>query len=492
MSTDLTTHVLSQGLADLALKTPPPMKRRRVDALRGDVDLLQNYDFPNHVLVPPPPIHWTVIRAKGLPRIHGHFCGTYVIVSVVSGCHRRREMITKLVGDVTRPYFEEVFRIDFTELKCRDRILITLYRQQDGKSDIMGCMSFGVKHLLQETKIIDGWYYLLNEELGIKKHLAAPSKKKKCHSDGRKHKGPIRVIKKVMTIMQGKQGYGFTILDTTPVRVGKVDQGGPAEQVGLQMGDILIRINKYHVERLPCPDIITIVKNAPGHLRIVIERRAKRTTTTTTMTTTPMRQDEMRKPLGLVSANCTDMRRSMRRHNHFGVYNTTKSSTCSSDTYPPSEDEELEVKVFGSMEEAREAAVQQLCSYEGSFASSLHYGVEDYLKPLRFNLHMSTEFSRLYTALEQMTVICGYHVQQLELRLAAESSPAKKTQSSKPEIITIGDVYLGKLDEFMSAYAVYQSSVRMVESEMEAVMQHQNLVCDKLLRELEDLWYFVL
>ncbi|XP_070532718.1 uncharacterized protein [Ptychodera flava] len=482
-SLELHTQALSKGMSALALKTPPPVKRRKVDVLKGQVDLVQSKKFPEHVLVPPPPIHMTgrlkvaidktnthflvhVIRAKGLPGSSQQNFGTYVTVEITSAKLRRVKSMSTPISGVMNPHFQETFTIKFDEVDYKDRILISLFRQHDVRSDILGCMSFGVKHLLQDTKEVNGWYYLLNEELGVKKHLAAPSKQSKSQTITTKDKKPKRIIKKVITVLQGKQGYGFTILDTSPVRVGKVDAGGLAEQAGLQMGDVLIRINKYHVARSSCSEIIGIVKNAPGHLRIVIERRVKRTA--------EFGDEGERRPLSSVSANCNFMGDPLLR---YCGRSCKSSSTCSSDTYTCSE-EDMEVQVFGTLEEARQSAVQQLVTYEGSFVRSMQYGLQDYLKPLRFYLQTSLDYNRLVTALEKMVDICSVHVQQLEVQQVKGYRQPLRCQAIRPPCnvisdIVIGDIYLAKLDELVAVYGTYQSLIRIVEQEVEHKMREQ-------------------
>ncbi|KAK2888236.1 hypothetical protein Q8A73_019684 [Channa argus] len=41
-------------------------------------------------------------------------------------------------------------------------------------SVLLGCMSFGMRSLMAPDKEIQGWYYLLGEEIGRKNHLKVP------------------------------------------------------------------------------------------------------------------------------------------------------------------------------------------------------------------------------------------------------------------------------------------------------------------------------
>lgn len=38
-------------------------------------------------------------------------------------------------------------------------------------NEFLGCMSFGLRHLTNPKKEVNGWYYLLTEDIGRKKHL---------------------------------------------------------------------------------------------------------------------------------------------------------------------------------------------------------------------------------------------------------------------------------------------------------------------------------
>ncbi|XP_006825374.2 uncharacterized protein LOC100373148 [Saccoglossus kowalevskii] len=434
-SIELRTQSLTHGFEAMALETPPVHKRRKT----GRFNQLPIQDFPEPQVYTPGQLKLSIyrtrrhlmvniIKARGISHIPGYTDGCYVTVVIVAPHGKKDSMATRVVTDAT-PHFQEIFPLSFLHLDLLDRIVISLYRQSSTLNDLMGCMSFGAKHLIKGTKLIDGWYYLLNQELGVKKHLGVPYKRPKLSKEVKKKQQPVRIIKKVMTVVQGKHGYGFTILDTTPVRVGKVDSGGPSEKVGLQMGDVIIRINKHHVERSPCTDIIGIVKNAPGHVRLVIERRAK-------TVIRRLSEDVERRPLNtLMSSN--------RCHNQ----------------------KEYAKQLCGETE-----YTQHLCP-DTDYARHLRYDTPDSLyrsSTCSSTISGTPSEDDMMTGQVQITVVCNYHMQQLELRLAAYSSPAQKT---KQELMTLGDIYLAVLDGFISSYAVYQSCLRMAEENLAVKLQ---------------------
>lgn len=43
-------------------------------------------------------------------------------------------------------------------------------------NECLGSMSFGVKNLAASSKLVQGWYYLLPDTLGRKKHLLVPGR----------------------------------------------------------------------------------------------------------------------------------------------------------------------------------------------------------------------------------------------------------------------------------------------------------------------------
>ncbi|XP_026153894.1 regulator of G-protein signaling 3a isoform X1 [Mastacembelus armatus] len=75
-----------------------------------------------------------------------------------------------------------------------------------------------------------------------------------------------------VTILRGKDGYGFTICSDSPVRVQAVDPGGPADQAGLQQLDTLLQLNGQPVEQWKCVDLAHAIRNSGNEITVVVWR----------------------------------------------------------------------------------------------------------------------------------------------------------------------------------------------------------------------------
>ncbi|XP_049594198.1 regulator of G-protein signaling 3a isoform X3 [Syngnathus scovelli] len=75
-----------------------------------------------------------------------------------------------------------------------------------------------------------------------------------------------------VTILRGKDGYGFTICSDSPVRVQGVDPGGPADQAGLQHLDTLLQLNGQPVEQWKCADLAHAIRNSANEITVVVWR----------------------------------------------------------------------------------------------------------------------------------------------------------------------------------------------------------------------------
>ncbi|XP_061555166.1 regulator of G-protein signaling 3a isoform X2 [Phycodurus eques] len=75
-----------------------------------------------------------------------------------------------------------------------------------------------------------------------------------------------------VTILRGKDGYGFTICSDSPVRVQAVDPGGPADQAGLQQLDTLLQLDGQPVEQWKCADLAHAIRNSANEITVVVWR----------------------------------------------------------------------------------------------------------------------------------------------------------------------------------------------------------------------------
>ncbi|XP_033502179.1 regulator of G-protein signaling 3a isoform X2 [Epinephelus lanceolatus] len=75
-----------------------------------------------------------------------------------------------------------------------------------------------------------------------------------------------------VTILRGKDGYGFTICSDSPVRVQAVDPGGPADQAGLQQLDTLLQLNGQPVEQWKCVDLAHAIRTSANEITLVVWR----------------------------------------------------------------------------------------------------------------------------------------------------------------------------------------------------------------------------
>ncbi|XP_034048643.1 regulator of G-protein signaling 3a isoform X3 [Thalassophryne amazonica] len=190
---------------------------------------------------------------------------------------------TQIVPQCKNPIFLQTFYFVVSDKDLHKRLLFTMWSLDSAKSRmsvLLGCMSFGVHSLMDSNKEVRGWYYLLGEELGRKKHLKVPTEYNRHGSEAvlSNHGAvpetncPENMQCLTVTILRGKDGYGFTICCDSPVRVQAVDPGGPADQAGLQQLDTLLQLNGQPVEQWKCVDLAHAIRNSADEITVVVWR----------------------------------------------------------------------------------------------------------------------------------------------------------------------------------------------------------------------------
>uniref|UniRef100_H3B7M0 Regulator of G protein signaling 3 n=1 Tax=Latimeria chalumnae TaxID=7897 RepID=H3B7M0_LATCH len=221
-----------------------------------------------------------VMEAKGLLGKEFRTCDSYVKVLVVPDSDQRSRQKSQTVLDCKNPVFHEQFAFKIHEGDEQKRLLVTVWNRERNsrRSELMGCMSFGVKSLLTPNKEIGGWYYLLGEELGRTKHLKVATRRLKPHL-GKEgvlllpENGSTENMEQLkVTIPRGKDGFGFTICCDSPVRVQAVDPGGPADEAGLQPLDTILQLNGQPVEHWKCVELAHAIRNCRSEIVVLVWR----------------------------------------------------------------------------------------------------------------------------------------------------------------------------------------------------------------------------
>ncbi|KAM7368932.1 hypothetical protein PAMP_013235 [Pampus punctatissimus] len=119
----------------------------------------------------------SVLEARGiLDEVQGA-CDSYVKVGMFPDSDPRDRQKTQMVPHCRNPIFLQTFYFVVGDKDLHKRLLFTMWNSDSTTrmSVLLGCMSFGVRSLMDSDKEVQGWYYLLGEELGRKKHLKVPT-----------------------------------------------------------------------------------------------------------------------------------------------------------------------------------------------------------------------------------------------------------------------------------------------------------------------------
>ncbi|XP_037607829.1 regulator of G-protein signaling 3a isoform X1 [Sebastes umbrosus] len=224
----------------------------------------------------------SVLEARGMAEECQGPCDSYVKIGMCPDSDPSDRQKTQMVPHCRNPIFLQTFYFVVSEGDLHKRLLFTMWNSDSTTrmSALLGCMSFGVRSLMVPDKEVQGWYYLLGEELGRKKHLKVPTQHNynsteavlSNHGAAPETNRPENMQCLTVTILRGKDGYGFTICSDSPVRVQAVDPGGPADQAGLQQLDTLLQLNGQPVEQWKCVDLAHAIRNSANEIILVVWR----------------------------------------------------------------------------------------------------------------------------------------------------------------------------------------------------------------------------
>ncbi|XP_069465977.1 regulator of G-protein signaling 3 isoform X3 [Ambystoma mexicanum] len=223
-----------------------------------------------------------IMEAKGLMGKEYRTCDSYIKMSLVPETDPKCRQKTKTVPDSKNPVFHECFLFPFDDGDEQKRLLITVWNRErhTRKSELIGCMSFGVTSLLTPDKEFSGWYYLLGEDLGRTKHLKVATRRLRhtqessaCKPLALRNTRSTESMKRLLiAVARGRDGFGFTICCDSPVRVQAVDPGGPADRAGLQQLDTVLQLNGQTVEQWKCVELANEIRNCHGEITLLVWR----------------------------------------------------------------------------------------------------------------------------------------------------------------------------------------------------------------------------
>ncbi|XP_076586697.1 regulator of G-protein signaling 3-like [Chaetodon auriga] len=115
-------------------------------------------------------------KARGLMGKSQRSCDSYVKLAVTSDLDHRITMKTPTVLNNKNPVYNYRFILYTSDNLILNRLLVSVFNRC---SRLIGCMSFGIGSLVSSHKLVTGWFYLLGEEFGQRKHLRVTSQQNK-------------------------------------------------------------------------------------------------------------------------------------------------------------------------------------------------------------------------------------------------------------------------------------------------------------------------
>ncbi|KAK5900856.1 hypothetical protein CgunFtcFv8_025779 [Champsocephalus gunnari] len=119
----------------------------------------------------------SVLEARGIVEDCQRSCDSYVKIGMFPDSDPSDRQKSRMVPECRNPIFLQTFYFVVSEGDLHKRLLFTMWNSDSTSriSALLGCMSFGVRSLMDPGKEFQGWYFLLGEELGRKKHLKVPT-----------------------------------------------------------------------------------------------------------------------------------------------------------------------------------------------------------------------------------------------------------------------------------------------------------------------------
>ncbi|XP_069120607.1 uncharacterized protein [Argopecten irradians] len=413
-----------------------------------------------------------VVQARHLQSKWKPLCNSFVKMSLIPDDTKKSRCKTEMVIDSNNPLYDEKFSFELSEEDYNKRLMISVWHRDQGTSvtEFLGCMSFGICHLLNPRKDVGGWYYLLTEEIGRKKHLQV-SHKQKPELKLRNPENIPQVNKDVwgmdavsVTVHRGKHGFGFSVIESCPVKVGRVDRASPAESAGLQPGDCVVRVNSQNVSRSQAASVAKLVKHAGNSIVMDIQR--PRQISIEPLDKSPWKQT----PAGTFEQNDIRAGQDPRESSEADSYEEYKENEISVDEnllmLPSNLITSTPLPLFCNghqtvmtAERRKQDAMHRLLSLELDFIDFMHAGMQRFSRPLRHCILSQKQHTALFQNIEKVVTISEYQVKQINdnrpSMLSSDTDGSLNSADGQNFMNFVGMIYQSKMHMLCQAYDLY-------------------------------------
>jgi len=194
---------------------------------------------------------------------------TYVKVSMLPDPERR--FVKYQTASCASLEYDTKFSFEIDRMNDLDnRLIISVWTPVN--DTLIGCFSFKIKHLMSKTHPKPQWFHLLPLKYGLCKHI----KVDKNNQVTNVNKDIIGMHKVNFTLNKQNENdsYGFTITNSCPCMIGKVDLNKYAFSAGLRPGDFISKINNKNVSRATCESVVKLIKSSKSRLDIEVYRKS--------------------------------------------------------------------------------------------------------------------------------------------------------------------------------------------------------------------------